>query len=500
MSPLFLDYIQAQPRVQAFYPNNYTLNSIAAFARRHGALPLPHRESLSRSLAEQQRNWGGDPQAIRKFAAGAVAVVTGQQPGLFTGPLYSILKAITAIKLARFLDDSGIPAVPIFWIAAEDHDFEEIQWASVLDRDSAVRKITVDLENADATPVGWLRLKDDVRSADAECLALLPQSEFRAELQDLLDSTYRSDSSPVDAFGRMMTRLFGGAGLILADPLNPEMKRIAAPLLQQVVRQNPEIRAAIAVRNRALLEAGYHEQVRVDENFTGLFALRGRSRQPLKPSDLDENLGLSPNVLVRPVVQDTIFPNVAYVAGPAEIAYLAQASPVYALLGKELGPVFPRISATILESRVLRALQKYGMTVKDGFETKEMLKRKAVDTIQGVSSFEVVKEELANRMESLRPLLAAVDPTLVGALDTSKQKVLYQIETLHTRFINAETKRNEVMERQLESIANSLYPDRKLQERVINVTSFLARYGSAFIQRLQDTASLETTEHQVISI
>jgi uncharacterized protein YllA (UPF0747 family) len=165
-----------------------------------------------------------------------------------------------------------------------------------------------------------------------------------------------------------------------------------------------------------------------------------------------------------------------------------------------LPPVFPRISATILEARVSRALHKYGLTLEEGFEAKESLKRKVVDASQGMNSFQAAKDEVEKQIESLRPLLSAVDSTLIGALDTSKQKVLYQIETLHTKFINAETKRNEVMERHIDSIVNSLFPGKKLQERAINVVSFISRYGIGFLQRLQESVSLDSTEHQVIDV
>ncbi len=310
------------------------LDSIVAYAQQRHAVPLGHREPLSVSLAEQQKRWGGDPSIVKKFAEGAVAVVTGQQPGLFTGPLYAILKAITTIKLARYLDEAGVPAVPIFWIAAEDHDYEEIQSTEVLDRDFALKKIAVDLANTDSAPSGWLRFKKTMSGMPSCRLSFraATQSEFQGELQNLLESAYRPESSPVDAFGRMMTRLFAGSGLIFADPLDPEMKRISTPLLHEVVQRNVEIRSAIMNRDKTLSEAGYHEQVRVDGNFTGLFAGSGAARRQkvLRPEELTGNSAVelvieSQRFDPSDQFRTLIFPNVAYVAGPAEIAYLAQA-------------------------------------------------------------------------------------------------------------------------------------------------------------------------------
>src|SRR5438132_8762568 len=179
MSALFLDYVTNWQRVSKFYPQHYSIESIVAFARQRAPLDARHRERLCSCLA-------GNPASIRKLAAGAVVVITGQQPGLFTGPNYTILKAITVVKLAKALDAIGVPAVPVFWVAAEDHDYQEIESASILDRDSGLLHVRVDLSNPDASPVGWLTLRDDVSDALSKCLSSLPDSEFQPEVRQIL--------------------------------------------------------------------------------------------------------------------------------------------------------------------------------------------------------------------------------------------------------------------------------------------------------------------------
>jgi bacillithiol synthase len=491
MSALFLDYVTDWNRVSAFYSEQYSVEAVAAFARRRPPLSARHREQLCGAL-------GGDGNSIEKLAAGAVAVVTGQQPGLFTGPNYAILKTITVIKLAKAIEEAGVPAVPVFWVAAEDHDYQEIESASVLDRDSGLMHLRVDLSNPDSSPVGWLALRDDVSDAIAKCLAGLPESEFQPDVREILQSSYRVGASPVDAFARMLAKLFDGTGLVIANPLHPDLRKLAEPTLADAVRENLKVRSAVLARGRALVEAGYHEQVKVDENFTGIFGYRGKSRQPLRPDQLNENLPLSANVLLRPVIQDTIFPTAAYVGGPAEIAYFAQAGAVYDALKRPMPPVVPRISATVVEARVLRAQKKYDIQFQDVLRGRDFLRRKAVASVQGVEVFDRVRDHLSAELESLRPALNTVDATLAGALDTSRQKVLHQIETLRTKFVNAEARRNETLERHLDAIANSIFPEKKLQERVINVSSFLVRYGLGFIRRLEQTLVLDTREHQVI--
>ncbi len=500
MSALFLDYVTDWTRVRRFYPENYSFESIAAFARRRPLLDKSHREHLCSALTAQQGHWDNDPSPAAKFADGAVAVIAGQQPGLFTGPNYTLLKAITIIKLAKALEQAGVPAVPVFWVAAEDHDYEEIEWAAVLDRDSAIQRVRVDLSNPEKAPVGWLSLREDTEAAISSCLASLPESEFQAEAREILTRSYKPSTSPVDAFARMMARIFEGSGLILADPLDNDLRKLAAPTLTEAIQKNAGIRAAVLARNRALSDAGYHEQVKVDDGFTGVFAYRGKSRQALRPNEIPTDAPLSANVLLRPLVQDAIFPTAAYVGGPAEIAYFGQAGAVYETLRQRMPPVCPRISATLVEPRVLRVMKKYQMEFLDAFRGRDYMKRKAVSSVQDAESFDRVRDRMTVELESLRPALSAVDATLAGALDTSRQKILHQVEGLRTKFVNAEARRNELLDRHLDAVANSLYPEKKLQERVINVTSFLVRYGRGFVGRLESALSLDSTEHQVIEI
>src|SRR6059036_769386 len=200
MSALFLDYINDLSRVREFYRQDYSLEAVVSFARQRPALDRAHRETLCTVLDAQQRQWGANPSSVEKLRAGAVAVICGQQPGLFTGPHYTILKAITAIKLARALNDRGATAVPIFWIAGEDHDYQEIESAAFLDRDSGVQQVRIDLANPESRPSAWLELGEDVAEAIPACLRRLPESEFQSEVRDLLTLSYKPGLSPVDAF------------------------------------------------------------------------------------------------------------------------------------------------------------------------------------------------------------------------------------------------------------------------------------------------------------
>jgi uncharacterized protein YllA (UPF0747 family) len=499
-SGLFMDYLDSWTKVQAFYAHDYSIDTIRRVSKERKPIPAGHREKLCEVLHRQQRTWGTSSRGVEKLASGAVAIVTAQQPVLFSGSHLSILKAITVIRIARELEASGISAVPVFWVASEDHDYEELESAWVLDRDSALFRAQVDLSNNESRPSGWSEFRSDVVQVTNACLSCLPQSEYLPATAELLQTCYVPGASPVLAFGRMIARLFEGTELTLLDPLDPVLKELAAPVIDVAIRGNAGFRSALIARGRDLSAAGYHEQVRVDDNFTGLFAYEGRSRIPVKPPDVRAGIAWSPNVLLRPVVQDTLLPTAAYIAGPAEIAYFAQAGAAYEFLNVPMPPVVPRISATIVEPRISRAADKYGITLLDAFKGRDSLRRKAVDALQDGESFERLRTVVETELESLRPLLGSVDPTLLGALETSRQKVLHQIETLRSRYVNAAARRSEVIERHIDAIANSWFPDKKLQERVISIVSFLARYGQAIVPQLTERSSLDTREHQIIEI
>jgi len=494
-----VDYLESWANVAAFYPQPYSLESIERFARSLKPLDPAHRRRLCEILSEQQSNWGAGQSGVDKLASGAVAVVTGQQPVLFTGPLFSILKAITAIKIASALEKTGVRAVPLFWVASEDHDFAEISTTSVIDRNSDLCRLSVDLSTGEPVPAGWLEFKSDVSAAVSECIAKLPQSEFTPEVQRLLDS-YKPGVSPVAAFGRMMAQLFAGTELTFVDPLHDGLKSIAQPTIEAAIAKNDEMRAAIIERSTALSSAGYHAQVKVDGNFTGLFGYHGRSRQAIRPNELRNGVSWSPNVLLRPVVQDTLLPTTVYIGGPAEVAYFAQAAPVYEILGKPMPPIFPRISATVVEPRVARIKEKYGLELEDVFSGREFLRRKIVSATEDDAAFKRVRDAIEMELGSLRPLLSSVDETLTGALETSRQKVLHQMESLHGKYVHAVSRRNDLIERHLDAICNSLFPEKKQQERILNVTSFIARYGAGFIPRLAECLNLDTREHQVVDL
>ncbi|HKR22736.1 MAG TPA: bacillithiol biosynthesis cysteine-adding enzyme BshC, partial [Pyrinomonadaceae bacterium] len=454
-----------------------------------------------------------------------VAVVSGQQAGLFTGPLYTIYKALSAVKLAECLTQRGVKAVPVFWIATEDHDFAEVAWAEFINRDCELEKVAVPAElHKEGSPVGLVKLDQSIENVIESLLKSLPNSEFTEDLGTLLRDAYGAGTAYGDAFARLVTALTAQHGLIVLDPLDAELKKLAAPLYSAAARIAPEIAAAIAGRSRELEDAGYHAQVTPSEDSFPLFlhdetaARHALSRTPggkyrtkadgqeysteeLAAWALREPDRFSPNVTLRSVVQDYLLPTITYYGGAAEIAYFAQTSEVYRLLDRPVTPILHRASITVVEKHTWRALERYDLTLKDFFAGYDQLVAKVVEEYLGKETseaFDHTTETFDRELNALQDKLRQVDPTLADALDKGRRKINYQIDGLRTRFQRAQIGRDETLRRQLERAFDLLYPEKALQERHINIASLWARHGRYVVDWMFDAIELGSTEHEVV--
>jgi bacillithiol biosynthesis cysteine-adding enzyme BshC len=529
-SRLFLDYLRDPLALRRFYPeavaHHYDL------PERRDSVLLNYKADRNRlcdALERMNRDWGandktlGHIQTLRE--SDCIAVVSGQQAGLFGGPLYTIYKALSAVKLADCLSQRGVKAVPVFWIATEDHDFAEVAWAEFINRDCALEKVTVPTEtHTEGLPVGRVRLDGSITGVLESLLKLLPESEFTGDLTKLLQDSYAPGRAYGEAFARMMTALSEKYGLILFDPLDSDVKRLAAKLYSDAARRAPDIAAAIATRSRELQQAGYHAQVTPSEDSFPLFlhdengarhALTRNENGKYQPKNdgaeysadqladwaLREPERFSPNVTLRAVVQDYLLPTIAYYGGSAEIAYFAQTSEVYRLLNRPVTPILPRASITMVEKHTWRALERYGLTLKDFFAGYDQVVATVVEKYLGKDTseaFDHTTQTFSNELDALQEKLRQVDPTLADALDKGRRKINYQIDGLRTRFQRAQIARDEALRRQLERAFDLLYPEKNLQERRINITSLLARHGRYVIDWIFDAIDLESNQHEIV--
>jgi bacillithiol biosynthesis cysteine-adding enzyme BshC len=454
----------------------------------------------------------------------SVAVVTGQQVGLFTGPLYTIYKALSAVRLAACLSSRGTPAVPVFWMATEDHDWEEVQCAEVIACDGRLAGVSVPDElHEEGEQVGGVVMDESVGDATKRLFELLPSSEFLPRLEALLRDCYRPGRTFGDAFALLLAALTSKYGLILLDPTDAALKRLTAPLYSEAARRAAEIAAATDARSRELVEAGYHAQVHTSPDSFPLFlvedgarraltrAREGRYRakgtehewtaEELSALALREPERFSPNVTLRAVVQDYLLPTVAYFGGSAEIAYFAQTSESYRVLSRPATPILPRASLTVVERSAGRTLERYGLKLEDFFGGLDSVTARVVEEHLGkevAGAFDSADAKVASALDELEASLRAFDPTLADALTGGRKKISHQLEGLRARFHRAQIARDRAAMRQLERAATSLYPEKALQERHVNVTSLLARHGRYFVEWIHDSIDLSTNDHQIV--
>jgi len=529
-SKLFLDYLKDPTALREFYPSAVRFHhELSARAPEVLAAHQTDRAALCDALLDMNSSWGAGQETLKNIEllrdADCLAVVSGQQAGLFSGPLYTIYKALSAVKLAGCLTQRKTKAVPVFWIATEDHDFAEVATAEFIGRDCKLANVSVtQAVHREGQPVGRVMIDDSIEPVISQLLELLPGSEFTTDLEAIVRDAWRSGRTYGEAFARMMTSLLGRHGLIFLDPLDSRLKALAAPLYAKAALRAPDIASAIEARSKKLIEAGYHAQVTASENSFPLFlhdatgarhalTRSGADKYSTKQNEqaftveelsslaLSEPERFSPNVTLRAVVQDYLLPTIAYYGGAAEIAYFAQTGEVYRLLDRPTTPILPRSSLTMIERHTGRVLERYGLQLADLFAGPEAVLAQVVEEYLGADTAKsLAKAEGAvnAELDELREQLRTVDPTLADALETGRRKINYQLEGLRTRFHRAQMARDEAAHRQLQRAFDQLYPHKALQERHINITSLLARHGRYVVDWIYNAINIGSNEHQVV--
>jgi bacillithiol synthase len=527
---LFLDYLNDPVALRKFYPSAVRFHhELAQRVPEVLAAYKVDRNRVCDALATMNQRWGAGEATLANIKllreSDCIAVVSGQQAGLFTGPLYTIYKALSAVKLAGCLQQRETKAVPVFWIASEDHDFAEVAKAELIGRDCQLKSVAVEARlHHEGQPVGQVVLDQSIDAVVDQLFELLPNSEFADDMKALVKQAYQPGRGYADSFATMMTALLGRYGLIFLDPLDPELKQIAAPLYSEAARRAPEIATAIEQRSAELEREGYHAQVLASANSFPLFLHdeQGRRHAVLRTESgkyrakeieqeyTAEELAamaqekpeqFSPNVTLRAVVQDYLLPTIAYYGGAAEIAYFAQTAEVYRVLERPATPILPRSSLTMIERHTGRVLERYGLTLADFYEGLEPVIKRVVEEHLGAETakmFSNTDQTINYELDRLRQELETIDPTLASALETGRKKINYQLDGLRTRFVRAQMNRDEAAHRQLQRAFEQLYPHKDLQERHINLSSLLARHGTYVIEWIFNAINIGSNEHQIV--
>ncbi len=527
---LHLDYLYHFERVERFY--NGLPSAFRSFQRVAEVIRSRNsgRGSLVDVLTRQNQHFGCSQEALLNIQLlkdpDTFAVVTGQQAGLFSGPALTLYKALTAARLARHLTDQGLRCVPVFWLATEDHDLEEVLRTTVLDEEGQIRWLEPPIERPAAnSPVGLVKFGDGITEVLADLERLLPSGEARDRLLLDLRECYIPGASWGDGFGRFLSRLLGKFGVILIDPLDAELHAAATEIYGRALKKADLLRERLRKRSQELIAAGYHAQVHVGEDSTLVFAAANGARQAIHEKDgqfaaadlplataseiqlriAGRALDFTPSALFRPVVQDFLLPTVAYVAGPAELAYFAQSQVIYHEFGQPMPVIFPRAAFTLADRRTERLLEKYALTLEDIFRGEEDVRRKiAAASLSGgreepwPARLDRGGEEVRRLFDDLRPAVERLDPTLQDTLRRAQEKILFHLEKLRGKLSRAEIEHSEVLRRHQEILLRFLTPGGALQERQVGGVYFLGRAGYELLDRLFAQIQPDCLDHQFI--
>ncbi len=478
-------------------------------------------------LAAQQDRRGAPPEARASAQLLAepstVAVITGQQAGAFGGPLFTLLKAITAIQLARRASrEHDARVVPIFWVDAEDHDWNEVASCTVLDGNAQPCTVTLAAPaGAGERPVGALRLDDRIGGSLDELAQSLPHTDFSDWVLSSLRAAYRPGSGMGEAFARWLETLLGPHGLVVFESGDPAAKPLVRDVFVRELQTAGATAALATEAGKALAARGHQPQVVPQLDAPALFRLDGARRSIRRSGEqflvgddafpagaLAEEASsspdrFSPNVLLRPIVQDTLFPTICYVAGPSELAYLGQLGGVYARFGVPMPLMYPRATATIVDSAAARFIAKHGieidqMQAQDESTLNRLLESQLPASID--EALQAADESIHAQMERVVRALPELDPTLAGAAKTTLGRMEHDLKTLRAKVIQAAKRRDETLRRQFARTQVQAFPLGHPQERTLGVVFFLNRYGPALVERLIQDLPLDLGHHWLVTI
>jgi bacillithiol biosynthesis cysteine-adding enzyme BshC len=515
LSRLFTEYAASERALEPFFAVSPRDEKWVA----HRVQFEGNRAVLAALLEAQNQAWGAGAatlENIQRIREGADVVVTGQQVVLFGGPLFTLYKAATAIARAK-----AAGAVPVFWLATEDHDLEEANHGTLATR-HALKTLRVDPEHAAGQPVGGIKLGRSVEAALAQAAEILGD----VPEMDWLREAYHPEATFAEGFARLLLKIFARQGLVVIDAAGREFHAAGAKVLRAALERAEDLEGLLLERDRLLAERGYHSQVLVAKKSSLLFLIDKETgaRQPLKretdgkwtagktPYSTAELLAilaseperLSPNALLRPVFQDTILPTAAYIGGPAEIAYFAQTQVLYqALLGR-VTPVLPRLSATVVEAAVRNVMTKFEIGLEDVLRLRpdEMTQRLGARTmpVEGKQQLAAAGQAVDRELTALLEWMHGMDDGLGRSADTASRKIRYQMNRLRRMAANFQLQKDESVRRHVDALYLGLYPKLHLQERTVGVMSYLGKYGDALVDAALNLAEELCPGHREISL
>jgi len=525
MNRIAADYSTHAPGAAGFFAGDYREPEVWLHkAEEVQRATRADRRRVIEALRRQQEQLNAGPQSMAALAAlaspDALAIVTGQQAGLFGGPLYTLYKALTTCKLARYWSGRlGKPVVPVFYVVSEDHDFIEVQGAGYLEGGQHYKKAIYSPAGlGERAPVGSVTLDIGIEAVLQELAASVTDSGFKAEIIALLASCYREGAGFASAFTGWYARLLGELGMVFLDPADPELKRLAAPLFRGELEEQVTVER-MEIVNEELQASGYHIQLPVHPLRPGLFLLRD-GRHSLERAEggyrnlhtgeiltIDELLAapeqLSPKAALRPLFEDYLLPTLAYVGGPGEIAYWAQLKGVYAGFGLPMPLVVPRAGFTLVEGRSRRTLERFGIDALEMVRQPEAILaalREKLVPADLAGEFGELEELIEQRWSVLLGRITALDQTLQIPAEKSLQQLLHTLRQLEQKVVRAAESRESSGHTQIAALTAAILPGGILQERQLNAVPFLCRHGRGLIDQLYRTIDEANPGHCILEI
>ncbi|MFC2139294.1 bacillithiol biosynthesis cysteine-adding enzyme BshC [Bacteroidota bacterium] len=528
---LFLDYLYNFENVARFYKNDFRdFGNYGYIFERVSTERLSKREEVTSIIRNQYKRFSPSKKTQYNIdllkSENTLAVVTGQQLGIFGGPLYTFYKIITTIKLCKYLKENHdkYQFVPVFWMEGDDHDLDEIRSCNLINNKNEIETISYD----DGLPpeenrgsVGNISLDDNIEGLLAKLESTLRDTEYKDDVMNLLSSHYKKGSTFKEAFSSLLFELFDDEGLVIFDPVDVEVKKLLSPIFSKEIEDFREHTAGVVERS-AELEETYHTQVKIKP--INLFMLDGTERLLIEPVEdefrlkgkrkkfsLDEILEVlqneperfSPNVLLRPICQDYLLPTAVYVGGPGEISYFAQVIPLYQYFKIVQPIIYPRSSLTIVEKNIKDITAKYKLDYKDMFTDTQNLEDSVISSLSDVNLeklFNKYLDHLNEPISGLREQLKKIDGTLEDPLNKTINKIEQSLNQLKSRAQGAEKRKFEAAIRQITKTKTMIYPNDNLQERELNFIYFINKYGLDILNWIFSELTINKFEHQFLNL
>lgn len=528
---LFLDYLYEFENAERFYKINFRdtdkyaqiFESVSSHERYH----LSELKNIIKAQYDGKQLSKQTEININSLDDDkTIAIVTGQQLGIFGGPLYTFYKIITAIKLCAHLKEEHdqYKFIPVFWLEGDDHDFDEVRTTKIIDNTNLLKSISYDDgldEETNRGPVAEIKLGNNIYDLFNELSESLRETDFKKEVLDLLKNHYQPGKTFLEAFYDLLFEFFDESGLIIFNPTDPRVKKLLKPIFKKEIEDFRE-HSEDVVRTSADLEEYYHAQIKIKpiniflnenegrfllEPVDDEFRLKGKRKKFTKDELLnilkEEPARFSPNVLLRPICQDFLFPTAMYIAGPGEVSYFAQVIPMYKEFGLQQPIVYPRSSITILESNHKDIIEKYKLKFLDFFSEEDTLNEKILGLLSDInvdSAFDDSRKSMMELFEKLKNEIESLDPTLADAVEKGRDRSLNNVDQLLGKAKKARERQHETALRQIEKVRTILYPNGNLQERELSFIYFAHKYGLDIVKWIFDQVLINKFEHQVIEL